>query len=329
LALPDVLRGGAIILVVCGHSFLPLASMIPNYQLGIKYALIWNFHMPFLFFVSGLFASRLLKRTFKDAVIRKVRQLIVPYLLFSALEITVNILLGGLTNTKLQPINYLTMLVQPVQEMWFIYVLFFLFMLYYAIHKLLDKHLGSSTKFSVELILVVLGFILFFIGKDVQIWVIPQIMNYFVFFTLGAASFNLLRNPSIKLWVNIVVLIPPLVVYVFLCKFNIFIADANLLLAFGLIRTLFGIVTFILLSLLLIRVSLLSKFLQYCGVASILIYLLQTYPMQGFRIIIFNVTHILNPLVYEIFGSLLGVAVPLIIYYFFNGTKAYSLIFGR
>src|SRR6202042_790957 len=71
----DICRGIAIILVLYGHIF---TNDNQRY-------LIYAFHMPLFFFISGLVFSPTGTMPLKSVVIKYIKQLIIPYYLFALL----------------------------------------------------------------------------------------------------------------------------------------------------------------------------------------------------------------------------------------------------
>lgn len=71
----DIAKGITILLMVIGHTSIP--EPISKY--------IWSFHMPFFFFVSGMFYSPNKYAKFKILLKRRVGTLIIPYIFFSVI----------------------------------------------------------------------------------------------------------------------------------------------------------------------------------------------------------------------------------------------------
>jgi fucose 4-O-acetylase-like acetyltransferase len=77
----DAIKGFAIILVVVGHV---IAFSDPkNYHDGILINLIYSFHMPLFFFISGYLVFGRYGPTVTGWIGKKFRQLIIPYTLFT------------------------------------------------------------------------------------------------------------------------------------------------------------------------------------------------------------------------------------------------------
>jgi fucose 4-O-acetylase-like acetyltransferase len=77
----DALKGFAIILVVVGH--ITAYSKPENLNDNVLFQLIYSFHMPLFFFISGYLVFGRFGPTTWVWTIKKFRQLIVPYILFT------------------------------------------------------------------------------------------------------------------------------------------------------------------------------------------------------------------------------------------------------
>jgi fucose 4-O-acetylase-like acetyltransferase len=130
----DYAKGVGIILVVLGHSIYGLrteyVSSRLNFYLSLDF-LIYSFHMPLFFFVSGaLFSSRSTLSVSRFARASFIG-LVVPYVLWSAAFVV-------LQQFDRSGVNHLFTLDQlaniwrkPIAHMWFIYALFFVQIAFY------------------------------------------------------------------------------------------------------------------------------------------------------------------------------------------------------
>lgn len=69
----DITKAIGIIMVVVGHTQLP--TFMSNF--------IWSFHMPLFYIISGIILSQKKYTSFKLFLTRKIRTLIIPYIIFS------------------------------------------------------------------------------------------------------------------------------------------------------------------------------------------------------------------------------------------------------
>jgi fucose 4-O-acetylase-like acetyltransferase len=78
----DALKGFAIILVIVGH-ITAFSNNLENLQNNVVFQLIYSFHMPLFFFVSGYLVFGRFGPTTAEWILKKFRQLIIPYILFT------------------------------------------------------------------------------------------------------------------------------------------------------------------------------------------------------------------------------------------------------
>ena len=74
----DIAKGIGLILVVFGHLF------SYNGELSI---IIFSFHMPLFFFISGYCFCPHKYNDFESFLVKKVKHLVIPYLIFSIVNI--------------------------------------------------------------------------------------------------------------------------------------------------------------------------------------------------------------------------------------------------
>lgn len=129
----DYAKGIGIILVVFGHANRGLYSA--GIQLsGSSYLLtdsiIYSFHMPLFFFLSGLFFTQSLDKKGKTSfVISKIDTIVYPYVVWSLLQGMVEVLLSRYTNNPSSLGDVLSLFTHPRAQFWFLYALFMVFVL--------------------------------------------------------------------------------------------------------------------------------------------------------------------------------------------------------
>ena len=124
----DILKGIGILLVLIGHT-----EQLPS---SVR-ELIYAFHMPLFFFLSGVFFKL---RSFREVVSKGLRQLIVPWLFF-VVVLYVGYLLVSLKAGDLNSfMNFLTQHSSPMDEdaklwlsIWFLPCLFLVRIFYYTL----------------------------------------------------------------------------------------------------------------------------------------------------------------------------------------------------
>ena len=133
----DVAKGITILLMVAGHTSIP--ETISKY--------IWSFHMPFFFFVSGVFYSEKKYKKFNSLLKRRIFTLLVPYVFFSVV-----VMLGYYGTVYWNPKELY--LGWSGYALWFIPVLFMSEMLLYPFAKFMNK---TITKIIIIVLLLCLS----------------------------------------------------------------------------------------------------------------------------------------------------------------------------
>ena len=129
----DIAKGIGILLVVMGHS-IPDASTpagISNPYFVILFGVIYSFHMPLFFFISGLLTKPITisadKRRFKLKSLRKLfDRLLVPYFFVGLCYLPFKLLLSSFANKPydLENLWKIFLGLNPDGELWFLYALF-------------------------------------------------------------------------------------------------------------------------------------------------------------------------------------------------------------
>ena len=136
--LVDKLKGYACFLVLFGHVIMGvrLAGVnIPLFFKGME-LFIWSFHVALFLFLSGVVYKETnewkSKKTRLSFIAHKFLNLGVPYFVFSTIYILINSFVGE-ANTNSSALDVLNIWKTPVAQYWFLYALFFLFLISYAI----------------------------------------------------------------------------------------------------------------------------------------------------------------------------------------------------
>jgi fucose 4-O-acetylase-like acetyltransferase len=122
----DFLKGFAIFLVVLGHVVQSLYST-PRFPQGVVSHIIYSFHMPLFFFLSGYLAYKKSYLPLNKLLGKKILQLILPYVVWLFLTITFSTK-ADLALYTLDHAGY-----------WFLLVLFEIFVLFYVFRIFMDK----------------------------------------------------------------------------------------------------------------------------------------------------------------------------------------------
>lgn len=140
----DVLKGIGAILVVIGH-------LVP-YEGHLK-IIIYAFHMPLFFFLSGLVFST--KKNFKEYFIKNLKTLILPYFIFNIISLLFNIDMITKDNFSVlqifDNIFYYNCSIAWNSSLWFFIVLFFTKILFYIFAKICNN---SEKKLAIITVLI-------------------------------------------------------------------------------------------------------------------------------------------------------------------------------
>ena len=118
----QVARGIGILLVTFGHSE-PVAQVFPA-----TWNLIYSFHMPLFFFMSGFFSVNLVQRDWRREILPSTLRLYIPYIIISASYGIIKLLIPALAK---RPVLVAELPVQilfypfhnPALFLWFLYIL--------------------------------------------------------------------------------------------------------------------------------------------------------------------------------------------------------------
>ncbi len=126
----DAAKGMGIILVVYAHVARGLnkSGIFDGNAFEIVDAIIYSFHMPLFFFLSGIFYLRTMeKRGFTGTIFSKINTIIYPYIIWSLIQGFIEVQLSAYTNGAAQYSDLFAILWQPRAHFWFLYTLFFMF----------------------------------------------------------------------------------------------------------------------------------------------------------------------------------------------------------
>ena len=152
----DIVKGIGIILVVMGHAGCPV----------LPHGIIYSFHMPLFFFLSGLFIKRQCEKDFCTYVKKNFRSLLLPYFYFNILSIIFYYIMSCIFHKELLlgsvQDNLIGIFVgmrfgSPYHHLlWFLPCLFFAKIIVYPMIKLFQKRL-EWVKLMLSSIALVIG----------------------------------------------------------------------------------------------------------------------------------------------------------------------------
>ena len=195
LAWVDYLRGLAILLIVYRHVLIGLQRSHINIPQGLVDAnmIFYSFRMPLFFILSGIFISKsLAKHSVKKLAGIKLELLLYPYLVWTIIQITLQILLSNFTNSERTLIDYTYIFYQPrsLDQFWYLPALFNTTMIY----VLLKTKLKVTTGWQ-----LLIGIFLYYLSPYFQeVSMMSDWMSFYFFFALGDAISGLVFKPSLQ-----------------------------------------------------------------------------------------------------------------------------------
>ena len=165
----DNLKGLLIILVILGHA---IQFTIPEYRDNLAFRLIYSFHMPLFFFISGYLANR---GCYKSGVIRKrAIQLLLPFVVWAIIS-------PLLKQGTLDLGRVLTAIEYPDNGLWFLYNLFVYSVIFSCIEWLHDRtYINRWVYITGAYVLLILLMAVFHTRFNCT-----QLCYHFIFYALG------------------------------------------------------------------------------------------------------------------------------------------------
>lgn len=169
----DIFKGIGIILVLLGHSLIPMDAK----------NVIYMFHMPLFFFASGLFFR---PRPIGETIINSAKKLLVPWLFFLVIYQLAYLFFTFIANRNFEVyLQYVTSLYNPIDEhslwyptIWFLPCLFFIRILYGIISRMC----------SIIYYRLCLSFVLYIVGHYLSLpFFIDSAIGCVIFYAMGSA----------------------------------------------------------------------------------------------------------------------------------------------
>lgn len=187
----DYARGLAILLVVYRHTMVGLIRSGLNvpYQLFSIQEFLLNVRMPVFFVLSGVFLARAYeKRPVLKVFKKKVNTLLYPYLLWSVILISIQILLNKYTNSNRTAHDYLYIITQPreLDHMWYLLALFNTTMLMLLLFRFALKY----PLFHFTIALTIHFFYFYFIDYSL----FSDLMYNYIFLVSGVQAYKYIQN---------------------------------------------------------------------------------------------------------------------------------------
>lgn len=306
----DYAKGIGIILVVFGHVNRGLYSAgihISTSFYQLTDSVIYSFHMPLFFFLSGLFFMQSLDRKNKvQFIASKIDTIVYPYVIWSLLQGTIEATLSRYTNNTSNFSDILLLFIQPRAQFWFLYALFMVFFLATLLYS------KSKANYILPLLIAISAALYIYQDNLTKALHLDYITRFFLFFLLGSLAIrysNVIGRLNISHCLT-TMLAFVILEYIFHGHLGRMYTDTGV---FSLLVAIEAIFFIVCLSVQLSRVNIF--WLRRLGELSIAIYLMHILAASGLRIILSTFMHINSWLVHVVAGTLCGLAMPVIAYF--------------
>lgn len=315
----DSAKGIATLLVVTGHVWGGYTGnyAVPEYQKLIDYVvwIIYTFHMALFFALSG-YVYAVSKKAVLDSngyislIKRKCKVLMIPYFIVGIITILIKIPFSGSIANGYTWINIILLPIKPVEQLWFLYVLFLCFCIKgFCEWKKIDGVLLPIAMLLLGTVFSIYG------GEFAKSWLSTGVsfLSDYIYFYMGYKLFNCKFNISVPVFSLAVVgfLVLSTWAYYFDLNKGIYMATRILLAFCG------SMIVFYISS--RIRLVSDSKILNCIGNYSMIIYLIHPLLCSILRRGMYVVG--VNNFVIHIFvGTILGVVIPIIMEILFKTT---------
>lgn len=307
----DYAKGIGIILVVIGHVNRGLDSsgiFLSNSFFKLFDSIIYSFHMPLFFFLSGIFFIKSIEKKNKSYfIMKKIETIVYPYALWSIIQGIVAVSLSKFTNSRTDIVSVFSFPYHPIAQFWFLYALFMIFMVSCLIYK--KEYFTSYLP-----IITVLAFAIYIYSDSIGDFLhVDFITKNIVFFFAG----SLLSTVSITTVFgrkSFIMLFSAFVVF-FLIQYKFHFIDRMFYDEIGISTFSVAMVSiFFVFSLSLVLSHVGFEPLRKIGEYSMIIFLVHILAGSGTRIILSKGFGINNWYLHIVIGTIAGVVAPVIFY---------------
>ncbi|TWI54829.1 fucose 4-O-acetylase-like acetyltransferase [Pseudomonas duriflava] len=303
----DYAKAIGILLVVYGHVIRGLINagvITVNIKTHMLIdSMIYAFHMPLFFFLSGLFFYKsLLSRDRKGVLFNKVDTIVYPYIVWSIIQGVTEVILARYTNGSATLGEVFSLLWQPRQQFWFLYILFLTFALSILLY-------GSKSKKVFTPVLLTSALIYVFQEYAPRQLLLDLTIQNFVYFAFGVWFVNIaaaIEAQPARVAV-VTLLITAGLQYQFHIVSHHFYMERGLM---TLLIAISAILFLVSLSMILARHPI--QWFVTIGTLSMPIYLMHILAGSGIRVILSKFLHIDNVYIHIFGACLIGVMAPII-----------------
>lgn len=311
----DYARGLAILLVIFRHTMVGLrrSDVAVSDNLYYIQEFLLNVRMPVFFILSGVFLGRtLLKRSLKSIAANKTANLLYPYVLWSVILITFQVVLSNYTNSQRSWTDYKYIVYQPreLDHMWYLLALFNTSMLFLVCHNLFKNR---------QLLHFILAVVLYYFHYLVYDYsLISDVMYNYVFLVFGVYMYDQVAKME-KIGLKQLVLLLLCVIPVFIIGQLFWLNNINdhyqplhtiYLLPFLAIIFVASLVYY-LVSRILYELQV-ARFLAWIGKYSLYIYIVHVFVIAMVRVVLLKFVHVDNQYVLILSSLVLGIIIPVL-----------------
>jgi fucose 4-O-acetylase-like acetyltransferase len=321
----DISKAIGIFLVVFVHTLGGLfeSGLLSNKDLYYTiFNVVYGFHMPLFFLISGYFAEKWSHKDIKPAIKEKFAVILYPYFLWTLLHGSIKVLSGTLANDHYSFMNIANSYYKPIDHLWFLYVLFFMFVSFILFRK----------KFRIGSVLIISFAVYFLQGFTPETSVITKFLRNFVYFALGAYFANKsnlqfitekISKPAVALASILLFFVLNFVHfdtllsnnYTLTCLYKICDALCGSILVFSIAAVMSD--------------KYFSNTLVIIGKLSMVIYVSHIMFAASTRVFIQKIFHLSSFPVHILAGTLAGFVFPMIFYYVIKKYNMVPVFFGR
>lgn len=302
----DHARGVGIFYVVLGHELLGLraSGIIFNSPfLDSLASWIYSFHMHLFFLLGGLFAEHQADRPAGVFVRGKLANVAYPYLIWSVLQTLMQFGAHQYINSKVGVHQLLSITIRPITQFWFLYTLFLISLIWYALFRRGLRPLGIASAFAAAW--ATQRWL-----PNIPWWPLGAIRGYGIYYSLGSVingrvgTERIGRAPTTALAMIVILGYGIIILAVWKAIDGILLVQLAVALS--------GSAASIALAVWLSR-SVALDFVRVLGLYSLEIYVAHTIAAAGIRISLRNVFKIQNVPVHLVAGTVGGLVLPLLL----------------
>lgn len=315
----DAGKGVAILLVVLGHVLLGLvrSGQYIGYNSTLRFfiELIYAFHMPFFFALSGYFFKPIENIAMWLLLVKnKLIDLGIPYLFFSVILFILQKIGGGEVKNQTTYSQLLNIYKAPIGYLWFLYTLFFIYVLIGLLSIVIKDE-------RVIILVLIIGYIIAAFC-NFHIYFIQSTLVWAPMFYFG----KLLKGRRCKItyfsWITLIIYLIHVPIFRVMYPTVDYVSQYN--------PQIWGVFSFIGIYLGFVFVPLLPSYLSNrlarLGLVTLVIYLVHAPAASIIRIILIKIG-MTNLIVQIILGIILSLVVSLVSVYFTDKIRVLNFLF--